>query len=284
MNLGIAYMTQAQGAEKNNVTLSEQKYALALSYYSKADSLFIILKDINAQANSLTNIAIIYGRQGNLDKAIANLVKAVEICVQTGDKSGESITRGNLGSFYSKKDNYKEAEKHLLLSLKLAKEVGAINEIKVAHEFLANVYDKTNKPALAFKHYKAFVNYRDSLTSVENTRASVEQEMKFNFEKKTVADSIKVAADKKITTAQLKQEKAQRYSLYGGLLLVALFALFMVQRFRLTNKQKKIIEVQKHMIEEKQKEMLDSIHYAKRIQRALLTSEKYIHRKMKEMN
>ena len=57
----------------------------------------------------------------------------------------------------------------------------------------------------------------------------------------------------------------------------------MVQRLRLTNKQKKIIEQQKHVIEEKQKEMLDSIHYAKRIQRALLTSEKYIHRKMKEL-
>jgi hypothetical protein len=107
--------------------------------------------------------------------------------------------------------------------------------------------------------------------------------MKFNFEKKTIADSIKVAADKKINMAQLKQEKTQRYSLYGGLLLVVLFALFMVQRFRLTNKQKKIIEVQKHVIEEKQKEMLDSIHYAKRIQRALLTSEKYIQRKMKEL-
>ncbi len=283
MNLGVAYMTQGQNAEKNNVTLSEQKYVLALSYYTKADSLFMMMKDLNSQANGHVNMAIIYGRQGNTDKAIAYLEKAVEIFIQNEDKPAESIARGNLGSFYSKKGKYKEAEKHLLLSLKLAEEVGAVNEIKVAHEFLSNVYDKTNKPALAYKHYKAFVNYRDSLTSVENTRASVEQEMKFNFEKKTVADSIKVAADKKITTAQLKQEKVQRYSLYGGLLLVALFALFMVQRFRLTNKQKKIIESQKHVIEEKQKEMLDSIHYAKRIQRALLTNEKYIQRKMKEL-
>lgn len=282
-NLGIAYMTQGQETEKKNITLSNQKYALALSYYSKADSLFVVMNDINSQANTLTNIAIIYGRQGNTDKAISCLEKAVDICIKTDDKSIESVARGNLGSFYSKKGNYKEAEKNLLLSLKIAEEVGAVNEIKVAHEFLSSVYDKTNKPALAYKHYKAFVNYRDSLTSVENTRASVEQEMKFNFEKKTVADSIKVAADKQITLAQLKQEKTQRYSLYGGLVLVALFALFMFQRFRLTNKQKKIIELQKHTIEEKQKEMLDSIHYAKRIQRAMLTSEKYIQRKMKEL-
>lgn len=34
-------------------------------------------------------------------------------------------------------------------------------------------------------------------------------------------------------------------------------------------------------VEEKQKEILDSIHYAKRIQTALLTSEKYIEKRSK---
>ena len=37
-----------------------------------------------------------------------------------------------------------------------------------------------------------------------------------------------------------------------------------------------IIEHQKAVVEEKQKEIIDSIHYAKRIQQALLTSERYI--------
>ena len=45
-----------------------------------------------------------------------------------------------------------------------------------------------------------------------------------------------------------------------------------------------IIEKQKHIVEEKQKEILDSIHYASRIQRALLTNEKYIYRKLDSLN
>ncbi len=40
--------------------------------------------------------------------------------------------------------------------------------------------------------------------------------------------------------------------------------------------QKEIIEKQKELVEEKNKEVLDSINYAKRIQSALLTGEKYI--------
>jgi hypothetical protein len=34
------------------------------------------------------------------------------------------------------------------------------------------------------------------------------------------------------------------------------------------------------LVEEKQKEILDSIYYARRIQRALITSEKYIENKL----
>ena len=42
------------------------------------------------------------------------------------------------------------------------------------------------------------------------------------------------------------------------------------------NKQKLEIEQQKHIVEEQQKEVLDSIRYAKRIQNAHLPNEKYI--------
>jgi sigma-B regulation protein RsbU (phosphoserine phosphatase) len=44
------------------------------------------------------------------------------------------------------------------------------------------------------------------------------------------------------------------------------------------------IEEQKKIVEEKQKEILDSIHYAKRIQNTLLTSEKYIERNLNRLN
>lgn len=47
---------------------------------------------------------------------------------------------------------------------------------------------------------------------------------------------------------------------------------------KIISEQKTLVEHQKKVVEEKQKEILDSIHYAKRIQTALLTNEKYIER------
>jgi hypothetical protein len=124
---------------------------------------------------------------------------------------------------------------------------------------------------------------QDSLNMESNKKASIESQLKYEYEKKAVADSVRVVEEKKVVAAQLKQKRTQRYALYGGLGLMALFALFMVNRFRITSKQKniiseqkKLVEAQKSIVEEKQKEVLDSIHYAKRIQRSLLPQEKYI--------
>ena len=44
------------------------------------------------------------------------------------------------------------------------------------------------------------------------------------------------------------------------------------------------INLQKEIIEEKQKEVMDSIRYAKRIQQSLLPTEKYIARNLTDLN
>lgn len=76
----------------------------------------------------------------------------------------------------------------------------------------------------------------------------------------------------------------------AGLALVIVFAAFMYNRFKVTQKQKQIIEAkewetqeqnkiitqQKHIVEEKQKEILDSINYAKRIQYTLLAHNDFL--------
>jgi serine phosphatase RsbU (regulator of sigma subunit) len=61
------------------------------------------------------------------------------------------------------------------------------------------------------------------------------------------------------------------------------FGIVMFNRFKVTQnqkveieKQRKIAESQKDLVLEKQKEILDSINYAKRIQKALLPTEHFL--------
>ena len=139
---------------------------------------------------------------------------------------------------------------------------------------------------------------RDSVNNQETKKASIKSQLKYEYEKQAAADSVKHAQAQKVKDAQLraqnaslKQQKTQRYVLYGGLLLVVGILIFMINRFRITQRQKALIQKQKVFVDEayeklheKNKEVLDSIHYAQRIQKALITSEKYIDKQLNKLN
>ncbi len=115
--------------------------------------------------------------------------------------------------------------------------------------------------------------------------------------KRAAADSVKAAEESKVKDAQLAAERAlneqheleaaqqrqKTWVLAGGIGLALLFGGFIFNRFRVAKEQKTVIETQKKQVdlaydelEEKNKEILDSIAYAKRIQNAILPPPKVV--------
>jgi len=130
----------------------------------------------------------------------------------------------------------------------------------------------------ALHYYKKFRSLNDSIFSRENKEEILRKEMNYNFDKKEAAT--KADQDKKdiISKEELKQKEQQRNYFIIGFALLALLVLFIFKGYNDKQKANKIITLQKLLVEEKQKEILDSIHYAKRIQTSLLPTEKYIER------
>ena len=181
--------------------------------------------------------------------------------------------------------------------MKVSKEIGYPENIRNAAERLNHIYKATGNHKYALQNYELFILMRDSINNIATKKASIKNALKYEYEKRATADSVKNAEQQKVKDAQLqaqnaqiKQEKFQRYSLLVGLGVVLVGLGFVINRFRITQKQKTIIEAQKiivdeafHKLAEKNKEVMDSIYYARRIQRALITSERYIERKLNEM-
>jgi len=89
--------------------------------------------------------------------------------------------------------------------------------------------------------------------------------------------------EKELSLENLKQQKFIQKITFIGSLVLLLFLLYVFynlfkskQKNKLIQKQKQEVENQKHIVEEKQKEILDSIHYAKRLQEAILPPLKFI--------
>lgn len=294
-NIGIQY----------SYLLDHQK---ARDYFLKALSFYEEIGNVYGMGSCYGNLSMVHRIIGeklskpenlkNFEIALNYSKRAVEINRKIENKQGLSFNLANMGYLNVLLHQYDLAEQNIKAAFDLASSTRSYNEIKEAHYNYYFLYEKSDRPVLALKHYKLFVQYRDSVFNKDKIKASLQQEIKFNYEKKATADSVKSAEHRKVSEAKLvasearlKQEKTQRLALYGGLFLVAVFAAFMVNRFRITNRQKILIErqkkateLQKNLVEEKQKEILDSIRYAKRIQTALLTSERYIERNLNKFN
>ncbi len=270
----------------------------ALVYFQKGLKARQQQADKMGIANSINNIGLIYYKEKDHTKALEYFHQSLKIAEELSDKRGISLSTNLIATALQDFGKIKEAQKYSIWSLTISKELGYPENIRRAAMRLKEIYKSQDNFKNALEMYELERLMRDSIYNTESRRASIKKQLQYQYEKKAAADSVKHDEEQKVKNAlltaqraQLKQEKTQRLALYGGLVLVIAFLGFVFNRFRVARKQKVIIEQQKVLVdeafthlEEKNKEVMDSIHYAKRIQTALLTSEKYIERKLNELN
>jgi tetratricopeptide (TPR) repeat protein len=265
------------------ICMEQGNYEKALEYYDKAYKLAEETNNKSELGIILENMGNVFASQSLYPKAHHYFSEALKISKEIGDKLGIAINTGNIGKVYISLKQYPNAEKYLKTSLVLCDCLQVLSYKKDFEKAFSELESVRGNYQSALAHYKAFVAIRDSISSDESTKKQTQLEMRFDFDKKTAADSVRVSEEKKVAAAELKAEKNKSYTLYGGLGIVLVFAGFIYNRFRVTQKQKKIIEMQKLMVEaqkkiveERNKEVMDSIYYARRIQRSLLPTEKYL--------
>ena len=241
-------------------------------------------------ARSYNYLGTTYQKDDEIEIALEYYFKALKIFENIGNKTGIASASVNIGKLYYKQKKYAIAREYALSSFKTSKELGYIEALSNATKLLYEIYKAENNSDKALEMHESYTFYSDSLVRSNNRTESLRKEFQYDYDKKIANDSIKAVEEKKVIAAQFKQEKTQRYALFGGMVMIGLFALFMFNRFKISQRQKKLIEIkeketqkQKQLVDEKQNEILASIRYAKRIQESILPSERYIDRNLKEL-
>jgi len=263
------------------------KYDKAIESYDAALKISYELNDKTSIAIALSNLALVYVEQKRYDDAFTIQQKSLKIKEEIGDLYGAAISMVSLGSMLEKQKKYKEAKKYFEQSLKISSELGTVEEMKTSYEGLYLCNLGLNNFKDAYLNYKSYIQFKDSLTNESNIKKQTQIEMGYAFDKKQATDSIRNAEHVKsenLKHAQkINQQKVFTYIGIAGFFLMLVVALVSIRAYRQKQKANSLIAQQKHLVEEKQKEILDSIHYAKRIQQALLPSEKMITRKFNEL-
>lgn len=265
-------------------------YEKAKKYNNKSLTIKKEMNDKSGMSLALFNLGQIYSKLGDFDTAMKFFNDCLAIRVEIDNKQGISAVLIEIGIIEFKKNNYTSSYNNNIKALKISQDIGAIEEIRDASFNLYKVCKILNKKEMALDSYELYISMKDSIENEENQKEIIRLEFKVNYEKQAAADSIKTAESKKVsdaqlayTNAELDKERTQKYALYGGLILLMFFGVFIYNRFKITQNQKEIIEDQKksvdeafNILEEKNTEILDSIKYAKRIQSAILPPDKLV--------
>jgi serine phosphatase RsbU (regulator of sigma subunit) len=261
-----------------NILLDKFKFGEAVVYYKQAEEYFHKTNNLAYEAMALTMLGESYLRDSNYVEAEKYMRRVDPMFRKANDDYGLSLNLLNLGTIEMYKKNYSKAAEYFNESLRINMQRKAWDNIKSAAEHLGLAKEKLNQPAEALKFYKIYMQYKDSVINTERNKAIAEAESKYESEKKEQQLQLK---NSELEKSQLKVSRRNSliyvFAIASTVFVLLLF--FVYKQFiekkkanvLLQNKNEEI-EKQKSLIEEKNKDITDSINYSKHIQQAIIPS------------
>ena len=266
------------------VVLRSGSPAKALEYYGRALSIKKELGDSGSVSSLYNNIAMVYLEMDSLERAEQYYTASTRMAERLNKKSAYAILYTNMAKVLSRRGKYREALGYANRAMKLVVNKGSsLDRLKNLELALSDIYAGLKDHRTSLAHYKKFIHYRDSMYNEENTKKATQAEMNFEFEKKEARAKAEQEKKDAVAAAERRRQQIVLWSVAGFGLLVLAFAVFAWRSFLQKKRANKEISYQKYIIEEKQKEILDSILYARRIQQTLLPNEKILARKLAEL-
>jgi serine phosphatase RsbU (regulator of sigma subunit)/Tfp pilus assembly protein PilF len=240
----------------------------AKEYYNKCLAISEKTGNTNRISLMVNNLGSIFAEQKQYDSALVYFNRSYQLQLQLENKPMLVTVINNIGEVYLKKNDYKSAIDFYNKALEHAREISFLDGQQVSYKGLEGSYSGLKDFQSAYKYLELYTVIKDSIFNEENTEKINEMLTRFDSEKK----------EQEIQLLQKEKEirKFWQKALIIGVIVLIIIALLLYNRNKVTQKAKKIIENQKELIEEKQKEIVDSIHYAKRIQNTLFANREFM--------
>jgi len=261
-NIGATYMELGDTAKAEAAFLKSH-------YYSQK------YNNTRALASSYDHLAIIEFWKGNTDTALAYFRKSLRYSYAI--EAGQSISEVcyHLGNTFNELQMYDSALYYLKGGVRVCEDIQDVYTLDDYYGEISRAYEKTGRLDSALFYYKKLQVVRDTL---------------FNLNKSNIVDEMQmeIESERQLKENELLKEQGEKKdlvllaSIVLGILMLLLglvaFNRYLVKKrsAMLLQKQNEEIQEQKEIIEEKNKDITDSIRYAKRIQNAILPSDEHM--------
>lgn len=250
-NIGVLY-NQKKNAKEAKVNLE------------KAISLAAEAKDYKEIVAATNNLGVMYSNVPDYKTALEHYAAALRIALKYNLRVGQGISHSRMSEAYRNTGDFRNAIVSGEKALKVGREIKSSDLISRAAHQLILVYKNTEDFKKAFEMKELFQLHHDSLENDKNQKAILNSQYRYEYEKKAIADSLRIADEKILNQLQIEKEKTQNVFLYLISALALIFSIIIYDRFRKTKAQNKEIESKNEFIQKSLTEkevLLKEIHH-----------------------
>jgi len=283
-NCGNIYGQKTKGKQKTADLDS------AIYYFNEALKYFNEAKYKQGIVSATTNIGLIYMYTKDYTRSLEYLNQSLAMNKELNNIYELSAVYKAIGLGNMEMKNYGKALEYFNKGLKASTEMGFTEHMMMNNKHISEVYDSLGNYKTALAHLKTYIELNEDVRSDNMKKVIQEMETKYETEKK----------EQQLREANQKSEYQQKIiwgAAIGGAVILIFAVLMLIQFIQkkrantmLVEKNEEIllqkeeietqrdeieaqrdqVEKQKDLIEDQQKGIMDSIHYARRIQEAIL--------------
>ena len=291
LNIGFAYL--------------ETNSPEALEYLQRALDYSEKLNIVSLKFSALSFMGSYYSEHQNYDKALEFYFKALDLVEKYSNKPRIGEITKSIANVYFKKKQYALALKYAQRSLPIAEKTKQLKLRKGLHYLLSQIYAVNGNYKEAYSNSIKYSVLSDSVYNEGNVRQIAELEYKYKYEKEKQMLELEQQKKDAMQVAEKKQQSIILLSFILAFALMSALAFYIYQAYRIKRQsnislaiqkneieaknlslvqlnneivaqqeeiasQRDMVVAQKNKIQVQNKEITDSIDYAKHIQQALL--------------
>jgi len=278
--MGLKYTNSGQSSVEiyNMLGILNKEMAVfdsSLYYHNKSLKLNQLNNDTLGIAYSYNNIALVYKHSGNYQSALEFLNRSLEYKKIVNDTKGIGGSYINIGSVYLLLEDYQKAYEYASLGMIYTDSVKSKYFTRTGSEIALKGLLKI-KSERAFDLFELYDSLNTELNGEEIVSNIEGNQIKFDVANKEQLLELEKAKANQLTQSLIvKEEKEKRLSfiITAGVIGVLILIVFLVIVYNNFKKKKALslsLEDKNLLIEQKNKDITDSINYAKKIQNSIM--------------
>jgi signal transduction histidine kinase/DNA-binding response OmpR family regulator len=265
--------------------INDKNFEPAEEYLTEALEKTQSIGFVEGEAMTYANIGVLRTEQRDFEAAVIALKECLRIVEENGMAIRVPYAQLELGGLYLNMKDYQGAEKYINEGLANSEKYGveefiilglfhkcrllvgqkqwqaaetygkkgyerSIRSKDLSYQVdftqqLVTIYKNLGRSADALQMFEKQVVLKDSLLNEETSRNLIQQGYQYTYERKSYQDSLANAAALEIQAADLQRRKLTNWFLIGILLIIGVFALVLINRYRIIQDQKKRIQEEK---------------------------------------